>query len=65
MYLIAAKAVTGTQKIEAPERLKQETGSAGKTAEPVWLKDMPHRQTAEKKRKKNSSFLNRAFPLFL
>ena len=65
MYLIAEKAVTGTQKIEAPERLKQETGSAGKTAESAGLKDMPHRQTAEKKRKKNSSFLNRAFPLFL
>lgn len=65
MYLIADKAVTDTQKIEAPERLKKETGSAGKTAESVWLQDMAHRQTAEKKRKKNSSFLNRAFPLFL
>ena len=65
MYLIAAKAVTDTQKIEAPDRLKQETGSAGKTTESAGLKDMPHRQAAEKKRKKNSSFLNRAFPLFL
>lgn len=56
MYLIAAKAVTGTQKIEAPERLKQETGSAGKTAESVWLQDMPHRQKAEKERKKKLLF---------
>lgn len=56
MYLIAATAVTGTQKIEAPERLKQETGSDGKTAESAWLKDMPHRQAAEKKRKEKLLF---------